>query len=41
MYYDEKQITVTRVCCLSCRRDLLMPVLRLPCVVCTGYENAA
>lgn len=35
MTYDAKQMACTLVSCLSCRRPLHMPVVRLPCVQCT------
>ena len=41
MFYDEKQMACTLVSCLSCQRALYMPVVRLPCVECTGYVSAA
>ena len=41
MTYDERQMAVTLVCCLQCRRALYMPVLRLPCVQCEGTAFVA
>jgi hypothetical protein len=39
MTYDEKQMACTLVSCLSCRRALYMPVVRLPCVQCQGIVS--